>query len=183
MARRFAPSRRAWLALGVGALFFGAVAVGGTEGIQGIDKFYRVDERVATGAQPTVSQIGALAAEGFHTIVNLREPAEFDAAAEESAARELGLRYIHIPVRTADPKTEQLEAFLRATDDPAIYPVFFHCGSGNRVGAFWMVRRVLADHWNVDEAEKEAIRIGMKSPNLKEFALGYIRTHSNSAGR
>ena len=183
MTRPFAPSRRAWLFFGVGALFFGAAAVGGTGGIEEIDRFYRVNGQVATGAQPTVSQIGALAAEGYRTIVNLREPAEFDAAAEESAAKDLGLRYIAIPVKTADPKTEQLEAFLRATDDPAIYPAFLHCGSGNRVGAFWMIHRVLADHWTVDEAEKEAIRIGMKSPNLKEFALDYIRTHSNSAGR
>jgi uncharacterized protein (TIGR01244 family) len=150
-------------------------------GAEEIEKFHRAGERVATGAQPTVSQIAALAQEGFRTIVNLREPSEFDASAEETAARDVGLRYISIPVKTAEPKTEQLDAFLRATADPDIYPAFLHCGSGNRIGAFWMVRRVLTDNWSVEAAEKEAREIGMKSPNLRDFALEYIRSHAHAA--
>jgi hypothetical protein len=40
-----------------------------------------------------------------------------------------------------------------------------------------MIRRVLVDGWTAEDAEKEARQIGMKSPNLKEFALEYIRAH------
>jgi uncharacterized protein (TIGR01244 family) len=170
-----------WSAVTLEILFLCAIAVAG--GSAEIDKFFRVDERVATGAQPNVSQIAALAQDGFRTIVNLREPNEYDSAAEEAAAREVGLRYINIPVRTAEPKEEQLDTFLRVTANPAIYPAFLHCGSGNRIGAFWMVRRVLADHWAVEQAEKEAAQIGMKSPNLKEFALDYIRRHKDQGRR
>jgi uncharacterized protein (TIGR01244 family) len=146
----------------------------------GIEKFYRVNDQVATGAQPTPTQIASLAQEGFRSIVNLREPSEFDANAEEAAAKELGLRYISIPVKTAEPRVEQLQEFLRATNDPGNYPVFLHCGSGNRAGAFWMVRRVVVDRWTVEDAEKEAVQIGMKSPNLREFALAYIQRHSGA---
>jgi uncharacterized protein (TIGR01244 family) len=168
--------------LGVG-VWISAIAVGLPGSAQEIDKFHPVNERVATGAQPTPAQIASLAQEGFRTIVNLREPSEFDASAEEAVARDLGLRYISIPVKTSDPKTEQLDAFLKATADPTIYPAFLHCGSGNRIGAFWMVRRVLTDHWTPEDAEKEARQIGLKSPNLLEFALEYIRSHSPSASR
>jgi uncharacterized protein (TIGR01244 family) len=177
------PLNRRGIPLYLGLVVAMAVAAVLLAGSEVIDKFYRVNERVATGAQPTVGQIGDLAGEGFRTILNLREPSEYDWAAEESVAKELGLRYISIPVKTADPKTEQLEAFLHVTADPTIYPAFFHCGSGNRVGAFWMVRRVLTDHWTIEDAEKEARQIGMKSPNLREFALEYIRSHSEAASR
>jgi len=38
-----------------------------------------------------------------------------------------------------------------------------------------MIRRVLRDHWSLEKAEDEARKIGMRSPNLREFALDYIR--------
>ena len=174
--RRPAPSL-------LGLFVAAAILAARPEGADAIERFYRVNERVATGAQPTVSQIADLEREGFRTIVNLREPSEYDSAAEEAAAREHGVRYVSIPVKTADPKVEQLDAFLNATADPTIYPAFLHCGSGNRVGAFWMVRRVLIDGWSVPDAEKEAVQIGMKSPNLREFALDYIQRHAKSKAR
>jgi uncharacterized protein (TIGR01244 family) len=152
------------------ALAFVAVSVAG-EGVAGIDKSYRVDDRVSTGGQPTPAQLASLKDLGFRTIINLREPEEFDAAGEAAAAKELGLVYVSIPVRTADPRSEQVDAFLDATKDPGVYPVFLHCGSGNRVGAFWMIRRVLVDRWTLYDAEQEARQIGLKSPNLREFAL------------
>ncbi len=155
-----------------------SMAVAGSPGVSAIEKYFRVNERCATAAQPTIAQLAAVKEEGFRSIINLREPSEYDAAAEQAAAEHLGLRYISIPVKTADPKPEQVDSFLDATDDPSIYPVLIHCGSGNRVGAFWMIRRVLVDGWKPEDAEKEARQIGMKSANLKDFALEYIRSHS-----
>ena len=52
--------------------------------------------------------------------------------------------------------------------------MFIHCGSANRVGAFWMIRRVLRDDWEVERAQTEAEQIGMRSPGLVTFALSYI---------
>lgn len=147
----------------------------------GIEKFFRVNKRVCTGAQPTKAQLAALKDEGIRAVINLREPQEYDAAEEAAEVRALGLTYVHIPVKTADPKEEQLEAFLRTTRDPKIFPVFIHCGSGNRVGAFWLVRRVLVDGWTVEDAEKEAKQIGLRSSNLREFALDYIRRRGEKA--
>ena len=142
-----------------------------------IEHFLRVSDRVCTGGQPTAAQLAPLKREGIRTIIALRDPAEYDAPGEAAAAREAGLGYLNIPVRTADPKAEQVVAFLQITADPAVFPAFIHCGSGNRVGAFWMIRRVLVDGWTEEKAEEEARRIGMRSPNLLDFARDYIRRH------
>jgi uncharacterized protein (TIGR01244 family) len=142
-----------------------------------IDKFNWVGERTATGGQPTVAQIASLKHAGFRTIVSLRDPSEYDAAAEEAAARDNGLDYINIPVQAAAPKPEQVDAFLKLMKDVRT-PVFIHCGTANRVAAFWMIRRVLVDKWDLEDAEREARIGGLKSENLKEFALAYIRGHA-----
>ncbi len=144
----------------------------------GIINFLRLDKQICTGGQPSMDNLGRLKAEGVRAIINLRQPSEYDAAAEAAKAKELGLRYFLIPVATAEPKDEQADEFLKVTADPNNRPAFIHCASANRVGAFWMIRRVLVDGWKMDEAESEARKMGMHSPNLVEFAHRYIAQHS-----
>src|SRR5262249_61343650 len=130
--------------------------------------------------QPRVDQLAKLKAEGIKAIINLRQPSEYDAAAEESEAKKLGLRYFNIPVQFNNPKDEQATEFLKLTDDPQNRPAFIHCTAAIRVGAFWMIRRVLRDHWSIEEAEREAEKIGLHhSPHLNEFARRYINAHKN----
>jgi hypothetical protein len=45
------------------------------------------------------------------------------------------------------------------------------------VAALWMIRRVLVEKWDLQDAQREAKIVGLKSPELKEFALAYIRSH------
>ena len=137
--------------------------------------FLRLNEQICTGGQPTMAELERLKRDGVRAVINLRRPSEYNAEEEAAKARELGLRYINIPVDSSDPKDAQVEEFLKATDDSANRPAFIHCGSANRVGAFWMIRRVLRDRWPLEKAEDEAKKIGMRSANLREFALDYIR--------
>ena len=135
----------------------------------------RVDKQFCTGGQPRLEHLQQLKDEGVKSIINLRPASEHRAAEEEAKVKELGLRYFNIPVVFADPKDEQVTEFLKITDDTANRPAFIHCTSAIRVGAFWMIRRVLRDGWTVEAAEEEAKKIGLKeSPHLNEFARAYI---------
>jgi len=155
-------------------LVAGAV-MAGPQNAQPIMNFLRINTDICTGGQPTVEQLTALKADGVKTIINLRTPMEYDPAPEIAKAKELGLRYFNIPVASAGPKDEQVVEFLKLTDDPQNRPAFIHCASANRVGAFWMIRRVLRDNWTMDAAKAEAEKIGMRSPNLVDFATQYIQ--------
>lgn len=140
-----------------------------------IREFLRVNEEFCTGGQPRLEHLAQLKAEGVKAIINLRPPVEHRAEEEEAEAKRVGLRYFNIPVVFGDPKEEQVEEFLKLTDDEGNRPAFIHCAGAIRVGAFWMIRRVLRDGWTIEEAEAEAKRIGLReSPHLKEFALKYI---------
>jgi uncharacterized protein (TIGR01244 family) len=142
-----------------------------------IQNFLRINTEICTGGQPTLAQLAELKAQGITTILNLRAPGEagFDAAAEEAETKKLGMKYIHIPVSNqAGPRDEQADEFLKATDDARNRPVFIHCGSANRVGAFFMIRRVLRDGMTYDAAKAEADKIGLRSQALADFARQYI---------
>ncbi|HEY7111611.1 MAG TPA: sulfur transferase domain-containing protein [Thermoanaerobaculia bacterium] len=157
-------------------------AVWAAEGatVESIDNYVRLTDTVSTGGQPTPAQIFALAQARFRAVLNLREEAEFDGKAEAEAAHEAGLAYLRIPVRGADPRDRDADEFLRVTDDRANYPIFIHCASGNRVGAFWLIRRVLRDGIAFEAAQAEAQRVGLRSPTLLEFARAYVASHPAS---
>ena len=143
-----------------------------------IRNFLRVNDQFCTGGQPKMEHLEMLKKDGVKAIVNLRQPTEHRADEEEAKAKELGLRYFNIPVSAGNPKDEQADEFLKITDDPENRPVFIHCTAAIRVGAFWMIRRALRDGFTVEEAEKDAVKVGLRdNPHLNEFARRYIETH------
>jgi uncharacterized protein (TIGR01244 family) len=140
-----------------------------------IRNFLKINDQFCTGAQPRPEHLAKLKADGVKAIINLRQPSEHRAEEEEAEAKKLGLRYFNIPVIYGNPKDEQVDEFLKITDDTANRPAFIHCAAAIRVGAFWMIRRVVRDGWTIEKAEEEAKKVGLvNAPHLNEFARGYI---------
>jgi uncharacterized protein (TIGR01244 family) len=159
---------------------FGLAGIAATQTAPGIQNFLKINTEFCTGGQPTPAQLSELKSQGITTVINLRTPGEagFDAAAEEAEVKKLGMKYFNIPVSNqTGPKDEQADEFLKLTDDAKNRPIFVHCGSANRVGGFFMIRRVLRDGMTFDAAKAEAQKIGLRSPQLEEFAKQYIDKH------
>jgi uncharacterized protein (TIGR01244 family) len=143
-----------------------------------------VDERVATGGQPTDAAFAKLAANGYRAVLNLRTASEgIDLKHEQEVIETAGMRYVNIPVVSSAPKPEQVDEFIKAVKDKNNQPMLIHCGSANRVGAFWMIYRVVEQGWSEEKALDEAIKIGLTSPVLKAFSHEYIasRTQKKAA--
>ena len=123
--------------------------------------------------------MAALRKEGFVSVVNLRVATEpgADVEAGRAAAQAAGLKYIHLPFNAAAPDEKIVDSFLAAVADKTNQPVFIHCGSANRVGAMWMIKRALQDGWPVEKAKAEGEGVGLTSPQLAAFAAEYIKTH------
>ena len=94
-------------------------------------KFVRVGDDMFIGGQPTEKALRELRAKGVTTIVNLRMPEEmaqvgFDEAA---LAKEVGIRYVHIPMRGSKENPygpKELDAFAAAMAS-AEGKVLLHC--------------------------------------------------------
>jgi uncharacterized protein (TIGR01244 family) len=145
----------------------------------GIRNYSRVDATVGCGGQVDPAALANLKKEGYVSVINLRQASEPGAEIEASraAAQTAGLKYLHMPFNIAAPDSKVVDSFLAAVADKSNQPVFIHCGSANRVGGVWMIKRVLQDGWAIDRAKTEAEAIGLSSAPLTAFATEYISTH------
>ncbi|MGE5304732.1 MAG: fused DSP-PTPase phosphatase/NAD kinase-like protein [Alphaproteobacteria bacterium] len=142
-----------------------------------------LDNDFASGAQPSDKAYAKAAASGFHSVLSLRTGNEgVDLARERSLVEKSKMRYFNIPVVSSAPRPEQADEFIRLVKDKSNHPMLINCASANRVGAFMMIYRVLEQGWSEDKALAEAIKIGTRSANLKEFAHDYIARHKGQQG-
>ncbi|MGE0461166.1 MAG: sulfur transferase domain-containing protein [Vicinamibacterales bacterium] len=145
----------------------------------GISNYTKVDAVVACGGATEMSALDGLKADGFKSVINLRLASENGANIPENQAKAkaLGLNYFHLPLSGASPDPAIVDQFLGVVSNKANQPVYIHCASANRVGAVWLVKRVLQDGWAVEKATAEAKAIGLSAPGLEKFALEYIASH------
>jgi uncharacterized protein (TIGR01244 family) len=145
----------------------------------GIRNYSRVDATVGCGGATDPSAMAGLKKEGFASVINLRLASEEGANVEagRAAAQAAGLKYIHLPFDAGAPDGKVIDSFLGAVADRANQPVYIHCGSANRVGAVWMIKRALRDDWPTEKALVGAQAIGLNSPALTTFATEYIKSH------
>ena len=145
----------------------------------GIVNFTKVDAVVACGGATETTALEGLSKDGFKSVINLRLASENNANIELNTARakELGLKYVHIPFNGQQPDPKVVDQFLATIADKANQPAYVHCGSASRVGAVWLVKRVLQDGWTIEKATEEAKFIGLRSEPLEKFALEYIAKH------
>lgn len=134
-----------------------------------------LDRSFATGGQPAEQAYNKIAATGFRSVLSLRTGNEgADLARESSLVRKTGMRYYNIPVISSAPKTEQADEFLDLVKEKSNHPMLINCASANRVGAFMMIYRVLEQGWSEQKAFDEAVKIGLRGEELKQFAKDYI---------
>jgi uncharacterized protein (TIGR01244 family) len=143
-----------------------------------IRAFLQVTPQFCTGGQPRMEHFARLKQDGVKAVLNLRQPSEHRADEEKQTVEAAGLKYFNIPVNYQQPSVAQVDEFLKITDDPANRPMFIHCTAAIRVGAFWMIRRVLRDGMDIEAALADARRVGLRdAPHLEDFARSYIAAH------
>jgi protein tyrosine/serine phosphatase len=159
----------------------GAVAWSGLR----IDNFGQVDAHYYRGAQPSSADYPALAAHGIHLVIDLTSGGRAD---EEHLVDLAGMRFVRIPLTTADRPSEAAVAqFLALVNDPANQPVFVHCQGGrHRTGVMTAVYRITKDGWSADQAYAEMKAFGFETfighPVLKQFVYDFAAHSATTAG-
>lgn len=143
--------------------------------IDGVRNYTKVDATIGCAGATEIKALPAIAKLGYKTVLNIREDTEAgaDVAESRAAAEALGLKYIHLPFRTAAPEVKTADRFLDLVADRENHPMFIHCGSGNRVAGLWLIKRLVVDKWTEERALSEAKAMGLTSEALQKFALEY----------
>jgi tyrosine-protein phosphatase SIW14 len=143
---------------------------------EGLPNFYKVDDHVYRGAQPSADGFKKLAQMGVKTIIDLRGP-EHSEAEEKRIVEQAGMRYVSIPMKGMQTPTEtQVSGALALMNDSQAWPVFIHCRRGaDRTGAVVACYRIRHDHWDNAKALREARHNGMSffQLALQHYVLGY----------
>ena len=134
----------------------------------------KISERLTVGGQPTEAELRELQAEGFEAVINLRRDGEanqpLDPADEGKVATAAGMTYFHIPVNSADPKREQVEA-VRAALSQVTGPVYVHCQGGGRACMMALLATAPASGYGAKEmmAQAETAGFPVSNPVAAEF--------------
>jgi uncharacterized protein (TIGR01244 family) len=148
--------------------------------IAGISTFAQVETTIACGGSTKPEAIKEIGKMGFKSVINLRESSEEGAQVEEegAAVKAAGMHYVHLPFNIQSPDPKLIDNFIAAVMLPANQPAYVHCAAGGRAASLWMVKRVLADHWDEKRALDEANLLGLND-RMRPFALNYIHSHAH----
>ena len=91
-------------------------------------------------------------------MIDLRAPSE-SKIPEKKIVKELGMKYINLPMASQAPTKEQLKIFIdevEKAEKKESGPVFLHCAHGSdRTGCLIGIWRVSHEGWSYDKAYEE----------------------------
>lgn len=145
------------------------------QAMRGVANACQILPNVITGGQPTAEQLKALKEAGGGIILDLRDPMEPRPVDEATLVRQLGMEYVNVPVRSGSLDDSTLERILTVLRRAGERTVFFHCGSGNRVGGALIPYFILDEEMEEQDAVEQAMRVGLRSAEMMEWGLDYAR--------
>ena len=122
--------------------------------ISDIYNYIRIDDRLSTGGQPSVEELGAAARAGFEVVFNLalHDDPRYSLPDERGTVQALGMTYEHIPVKFDAPTERDLLAFFDLMEKHDGRRVLLHCAANKRVTSFLGLYRVIRKGWQLEPA-------------------------------
>lgn len=154
--------------------------------VKDIFNFAAINDRIATGGQPTQEQFEAARDEGYEAVINLApSDAENNALeGEEDLIASLGLDYFHIPMVWNDPKPEQFTAFCAAMKKVGDRKVLVHCAANYRVSAVVSSYAIKHLGWSIEQSDELVGKIWTSIPeySMDDTWRAYIDTIRRDSG-
>jgi hypothetical protein len=156
------------------------------EDFPGLASYFPIDATASNGGavQSADWVVSELWRRGFKTFLDVTPAGDADAVAR--AARGVGMKYLPMSI-ARDGASGQFDParigpVIKAISDPANQPVFLHAANARTTAMLWMIKRVVADGWSVEQAGTEATTIGLvnddlSAPGLWKFAHDYIAAY------
>lgn len=145
------------------------------EAVRDVPNACQILPTVITGGQPNAAQLRGFKEAGGAIVLDVRDPMEPRPVDEPALVRELGMEYVNVPVRAGfldDVTMQRILSVLRQAGDRT---VFFHCGSGNRVGGALIPYFILDHDLAEEDAVDQAMRVGLRSAEMMEWGLEFAR--------
>jgi protein tyrosine phosphatase (PTP) superfamily phosphohydrolase (DUF442 family) len=151
------------------------------DALSGVPNACEALPNILTGGQPSAEQLAQFKAAGGALVLDIRDPMEQRSFDEPKRAAELGLEYVNVPISPGATSDEKMERILEALREHEDETIFFHCGSGNRVGGAMLAYLMLDRQVPEDDAVERAMAMGLRSPEYLQWGLDYAHRHPNQS--
>ncbi len=121
----------------------------------------KMDSRITVGQVPDSSDLEQLSSIGFKTLVDVRDDEEKFGGFIEKKARDLGLRYVSIPVRREEIKLADVTRFYEAIYEKSSAPLYVFSRYGKKPLAFILLLEAVANGDPLGRVFQRASRIGI----------------------
>ena len=132
-----------------------------------------------TGGQPTEQQLKAFKAAGGEVVLDNRDPMEQRGFDEPAVVRAAGLEYISLPIVHGAVTTDTMKRMYAAVKKLEGRKALLHCSSGNRTSAALIPYLMIEEQVDEETAVETAMKGGLRSAELMELALEYVRKSSS----
>lgn len=138
--------------------------------IENIFNYLSLDDKIATGGQPTERQLAFIRDEGYQIVINLALNTSENALPDEQVVvKSLGMQYIHIPIDFERPTQEEFELFCEAMQTHQEKKIFIHCAANLRVSAFMYLYRTLYQGISESEAKEDLHKLWQPNPTWQNL--------------
>lgn len=148
------------------------------DAINGVINACQAAPNIVTGGQPKDHHIRRLKVAKAAVVLDLRDPMEPRDFDEPAAVRAEGMEYVNVAVNAGALSDELLDRILEVLRADRERQVFVHCASANRVGGALIPYFMLDLAMDEESAVEQAMRVGLRSPELMEWGLEYARKRS-----
>jgi protein tyrosine phosphatase (PTP) superfamily phosphohydrolase (DUF442 family) len=133
-----------------------------------IGRFYQYTPLLASGAQPTESEIKLLKEDGFQAIVNISPSSAGNFLHNEALVVEhLSMDYVHVPIDYNNLRPLYYNIFKGIMNGLKDKKVFVHCGGNIKASNFLHMYDVMEN--NIDEVESLKTLRRIQNPEEKWF--------------
>ena len=133
-----------------------------------INNYFKYNDLLASGAQPSAEDLKALKSEGFEAIVNISPASTRNALKDEAAVVEnLEMDYVHFPVDCSNLRPLHYATFRGIMNGMEGKKTFVHCGGNIKSSNLLHIYQVLEK--GVPETDSIQTLRKIQSPESKWF--------------
>jgi protein tyrosine phosphatase (PTP) superfamily phosphohydrolase (DUF442 family) len=133
----------------------------------GIPQFVEVKPGVSHGRRPILDGFDWLAANGYKTILFIRDPVESDDLDRQNATK-AGLTYLSLEVTAKTLNRETLRAFNDLLAEATKRPLFVYDRYGHLAGGMWYLHLRTVERLDDTAARRRADQLGYRLVNPSE---------------
>ena len=160
----------------------GDAAIGEVADADSISNYREYSTMFASSGQPDADQLAAIKEGGYERIIYLAFSDQHSSLAEEDRiVSDLGMDYVHIPVRWDGPKKNRFAVFAAVMEQGSDIKTLVHCQVNYRASVFSLLYRVIYKDVALEDAKEDMNSVWAPNETWRQFIFDVLEDNGIDA--